>query len=371
MDSRERTLLSLNHQEGDRVPIDCWMSSGTRNKIASHWGISFEEFLDRYDVDMRYIEGPSLIDPGRLRTVDEAETDLWGVPRKEVELALDDGTGRYLETYKEVVKSPMESMDSLERILEYDHWPSPDWYDYRSIEAQCDRIREAGRIVVYKGDRLNRLAQLKPAMYLRGFEQILVDMLTNPQIVKAIMRTISSFYLEFGRRIMESARGKIDVLCTGDDFGAQNGLLIPLSMWSEFLEQGFRDFIHLGRSFGARVMHHSCGSVYELIPKFIDCRLDVLQSLQPEAAGMDARRIKEEFGSRLCFQGGVSIQRVLPRGTAGEIRAHVAEQFEALATGGGYIACTAHNIQVDTPIDNIKTLFESYLELGRYHGPSG
>jgi uroporphyrinogen decarboxylase len=106
--------------------------------------------------------------------------------------------------------------------------------------------------------------------------------------------------------------------------------------------------------------------VYELIPKFIDCRLDILQSLQPEAAKMDARQIKKEFGSQLCFHGGVSIQRVLPRGTPEEIRAHMAQLFDALAPGGGYIACTAHNIQVDTPIANIKALFDAYLELGKY-----
>jgi uroporphyrinogen decarboxylase len=356
----------LNHQEGDRVPIDCWAFNGTRNKIESHWGVSYEEFLDLYDVDLRYLEGPSLIQPERLSSREDMEMDLWGVPRKKVSLMLDDGTGRYLETYKEVVRSPMESLDSVESILEYDHWPSPDWYDYRSIEKQCDRIREKGRIVVYKGDRLNRLAQLKPAMYLRGSEQILVDMIMNPQIVRAIFRKISSFYMEFGARILESARGKIDILCTGDDFGSQNGMLIPLSMWSEFIEEGFQGFIRMGKSFGAMVMHHTCGSVYELIPKFIDCRLDILQSLQPEAANMDARRIKKEFGSQLCFHGGVSIQRVLPRGTPEEIRAHMAQLFDALAPGGGYIACTAHNIQVDTPIANIKALFDAYLELGKY-----
>lgn len=366
MDSRERTLLALNHQEGDRVPIDCWMSNGTRNKVESHWGVCYEDFLDLCDVDLRYIEGPSLIQPERLQAREEAEMDLWGVPRKEVALTLDDSTGRYLETYKEVVRSPMESLDSLERILEYDHWPSPDWYDYRSVERQCDRIRDKGRIVVYKGDRLNRLAQLKPAMYLRGFEQILVDMVINPQIVRAIVQKISGFYMEFGARILEAARGKIDILCTGDDFGTQNGMLIPLSMWSDFLEKGFHGFIRMGKSFGAKVMHHTCGSVYELIPKFIDCQLDVLQSLQPEAAKMDARRIKTEYGSRLCFHGGVSIQRVLPRGTPEEIRAHVAELFDALAPGGGYIASTAHNIQVDTPVANIKALFDTYRELGAY-----
>jgi uroporphyrinogen decarboxylase len=203
-------------------------------------------------------------------------------------------------------------------------------------------------------------------MYLRGYAQILIDLIENPEIAKAIFSRISSFYLEYGRRILEAGKGNIDILCTGDDFGGQNGTLISPALWSDVLKQGFTEYIRLGKAFDAYIMHHTCGSVYPLIPEMIDCDLDILQSLQPEAANMDPQVLKQEFGNRLAFQGGISIQKVLPHGSATEVKEHVALVFNAMKPGGGYIACTSHNIQADTSLANVAALFEAYHDFGRY-----
>ena len=80
---------------------------------------------------------------------------------------------------------------------------------------------------------------------------------------------------------------------------------------------------------------------------------------------MDARSLKAEYGDRLAFHGGISIQRTLPRGTPDDVRREVGERIETLGRGGGYIACTSHNIQADTPLDNITALLEAYREYGR------
>ncbi len=160
MDSRERVFLTLEHQEPDRVPIDCWASSGTKRKIEAGLNISYQKFLDEHDVDLRYIEGPRYIGLPHTGQYGPFDTDIWGVPRKQVRLQFNDGTGQYEETYKEVLHSPLQQLRSVEEILAYDHWPSADWFDYRVIERQGNNIREAGRVVVFMGDRLNRLAQL-------------------------------------------------------------------------------------------------------------------------------------------------------------------------------------------------------------------
>jgi len=96
--------------------------------------------------------------------------------------------GEYTESYKQVIRSPLQDARSAEEILEYDHWPSPDWFDYEVIEEQCLQIKDAGRVVVFMGDRLNRIAQLKPACYLRGFERVFIDMMKNPEIARALFR---------------------------------------------------------------------------------------------------------------------------------------------------------------------------------------
>ena len=257
-------------------------------------------------------------------------------------------------------------MTTIEQINAYEHWPSPDWFDYSGIEAQCEELLRQERAVVFMGDRMNRIAQLKPAMYLRGVEQILVDMSADPEIAEAVFAKVRDFYCTYAERIFEAANGKLDIVLMGDDFGTQNGPLISPGMWTEFLGKGFADYISIAKSYGLRVMHHTCGSVRPLIPLMIERGLDVLQSLQPEASDMDPRALKREFGDRLAFHGGISIQQTMPFGTPEDVRNEVKDRIEALAPGGGYILCTAHNIQADTPVENAIALLQAYKDYGYY-----
>jgi uroporphyrinogen decarboxylase len=364
MNSRERTFLALNREEPDRVPIDFWASDGLRQKLGATQSASFEAFLTAHDVDLRYIEGPRYIGPPLWHSADGADEDIWGVRRQMVQVSTPGG----VESYKEIALSPLASATTVEEIENYTHWPSPDWFDYSSIEAQCEAIRKQERVVVFMGDRLNRVAQLKPAMYLRGIAQILQDMALCPDLARAILGRIRRFYGQYAARIFEAAHGKLDIVLTGDDFGSQNGPLLSPRMWNEFLGQGFADYAQLAHSYGLRVMHHTCGAVRPLIPLMLERGLDILQALQPEAAGMDGRALKKEFGNCLAFHGGVSIQRTLPFGSPAEVRREVRERVEALAAGGGYILCTSHNIQADTPIENVQHLLQAYHDYGRYAG---
>jgi uroporphyrinogen decarboxylase len=357
MDSRERTTLALEHATGDRIPIDFWASSSMVNKIERAVGTSYEAFLDRYDVDLRYIPGPRYTGPPL-----EDGRDIWGVERTTVQVQVAGG----IESYKEVARSPLAAVSSVGEVERYPHWPSPDAFDYGGIEAQCDRIRDAGRVVVFMGDRLNRVAQLKPAMYLRGIENTFSDLALHPEIIEAIIGKIKAFYLAYLERILEAAKGKIDIVLTGDDFGSQKGLLISPDTWRAVIAPGFKKYIALIKGHGAVAMHHTCGSVVEIVPDLIACGLDVLQSIQPEAAGMSLPALKARFGRELCFHGGISIQRTMPFGTPGAVRAEVRAIAETVGMDGGYIYCTAHNIQADTSIGNVQALLDAYHEYGRY-----
>ena len=284
------------------------------------------------------------------------------MPRRPAEVRLEDG----VEHYQEVTGSPLAGATTVEEIESYGHWPSPDWFDYGVIEPQCDEVRRKNRVVIFMGDRLNRVAQLKPAMYLRGVGEIMVDMAVNAEIARAVFRKLREFYLAYLERILDAANGKIDIVLTGDDFGSQNGPLVSPAMWDEFLREGFETYIRTAQSAGCKVMHHTCGSVVPIIPRMIDCGLDVLQSLQPEAAGMSAGALKDGFGGRLCFHGGVSIQKTMPFGGRDAIREEVKRLADVMGRDGGYIFCTSHNVQADTSVENVMTLMEAYKEFGTY-----
>lgn len=356
MDSRERTFLALEHRAGDRIPIDFWASKSMIHKLERGLRISYERFLDRYDVDLRYIPGPAYVGPPLA-----GDRDVWGVRRAVVDVPVEGG----MESYSEVAESPLAAMEHADPIAHYPHWPSPDAFDYSDVERQCDALRNKGRVVVFMGDRLNRVAQLKPMMYLRGLENTFIDLALRPEIAHAVLSQIRAFYLAYLERILQAAKGKIDIVLTGDDFGSQRGLLISPDTWRIWIKPGFAAYIDLIHSYGCRAMHHTCGSVIDIIPDMIACGLDVLQSLQPEAADMSLTDLRTRFGHELCFHGGISIQHTMPFGTPETIRREVKEIAHTMQPDGGYIFCTAHNIQADTSVANVQALLEAYYEYGK------
>jgi uroporphyrinogen decarboxylase len=356
MNSRERTFLALDHKLGDRIPIDFWATTAVAQRLEVDQGKTYKEFLDHYDVDLRYIDGPAYIGPPLA-----PGTDIWGVKRD----AVSSGTSGQSESYSEVTKAPLSDANDPADIEAYDHWPNPDMFDYDVIEAQCDSVLAGDRVVVFMGDRLNRVAQFKPAMYLRGTENIFFDVAANPEVAETIFRKIREFYLEYLERILVAAKGKIDIVLTGDDFGAQNGPLISPDMWRKFIKPGFAKYIDVIKRHKTLTMHHTCGAVFDLIPDMIECKLDILQSIQPEAKDMSLANLKKMFGKELCFQGGISIQKTMPYGSQSTIRQEVQALADIARQDGGYIFCTSHNIQADTPIESIITLMDAYQEFGR------
>ncbi len=356
MDSRERTFLTLERARVDRLPRDFWASDAMIGRIVAESSAPFAAYLDAHDIDLRYIPGPRYLGPPL-----ERGADIWGVRRTAVEVPTPHG----VERYSELAESPLAGRNTVEEILAYPGWPSPDDYDYGAIAEQCHPLREEGRVVCFMGDRLNRVAQLKPAMYLRGIEQALLDTAERPALAGAVIGRIRAFYAAYLERVLDAAGGLIDIVVTGDDFGGQNGLLVSPGTWRAMLGPGFREYLRIVAGYGALSMHHTCGSVVPIIPDMIDSGLNILQSLQPEAAGMALGGLMDAYGDRIAFHGGISIQRTLPFGSPEDVRQEVRGVVEAAAGRGGYILCTAHNIQADTPPENVAALLAAYEEYGR------
>lgn len=352
---RERVLQAMQHREPDRVPLDFWATDEVKNRLKKHWSMQTEEeLLEHIGCDLRVLKGPTY---ENRRLADGSILDHWGVRRKLVTY----GEGEYRGTYAEVIESPLQDKKTVKEIESYQGWPGTDWVEDRlpEIEELDSEVTRKYAVVLFP-DRLDRTAQLKPAMYLRGTTEIFLDMAQTPALAEAIFNRIAEYYLEYNRKIFSRFQGKADIFLMGDDFGMQSGLLVSKQMWRKFFKTNFKKFIDLAHKFGFKVMHHTCGSVRELIPEFIECGLDILQSLQPNARGMDLKELKQEFGRDLTFHGSICIQKVLPFGSPAKVREMVRRQMNAGKPGGGFIICTSHNIQNDTPLANIKALIEAY-----------
>ena len=363
MTARQRTRKAINFEEADRIPIDNWMVPEIKKRCMEYWGCeNEEELLEFLGVDVRDNYGASYVGQEFKKYDDGTVEDLWGVRRKVVTY----GKGTSHEgTFKEVSWSPLEHMKTVEEINTYTRWPTPDWWDYSKVKQDCAKWHPQ-YFVLNKGDRLDRTAQLKPMMYMRGIQQTFIDLAANPKIVECIRDHIINYFVNYNPKVFQAAAEEMDMFMMGDDMGGQQGSLVGPDMWKRYFADGFRKYCDIAHKYGLKVMYHTCGDVYALIPLMIENGLDCLQSVQPTATNMDIKRLKKEFGKHLSFQGGMDIQQVLPLGTREDVKKMVKYAADNAKSGGGYIFGTSHNIQADTAIENVAALFEAYHEYGVY-----
>jgi len=348
MTPKERVKQALAHRTTDRVPVDLWAVPETYARLREHLGVGTDEGVRvALGVDVR-VAGPRYAGPALAVGEDGSTVDTWGVQRRPV----DAGGVRYLE----VSRSPLASAETVSDVAGYP-WPDPLAYDFDEVARQAEAAGE--HYVINVGHRLNRTGVLKAAIYLRGMDTFLMDLALKPELAKAIIERVTDHYLAHNERVFEAARGLVDAFLMGDDFGTQNGLLVGLESWREFFAPSLRRFAQQAHSYGLTVMLHSCGAVRELVDDLAELGIDVLNPVQVRADGMEIGALKRDFGSRIAFYGGIDIQQTLPRGSVREVEAEVRRTVNVLGQGGGYLLCPTHNIQPDTPVENILAVYKA------------
>jgi len=157
-------------------------------------------------------------------------------------------------------------------------WPNPDWYDYEAVPELCARYPNKAIMTGGFGvqDFINQIA------FGRGYEQTLLDIAVEHPVFLYIVRRRQAFYLEHVERILRAARGRIDIVLCGDDFGTQRAPLISPETFRRLFAPLKKEFFDRVHGYGARISHHSCGSTRELIPQFIQVGTDALQTIQPD-----------------------------------------------------------------------------------------
>ncbi len=349
MTGRERVRRALNHEITDRIPI-AMICSGinepTRSELDEYLketrGTSLARFLHE-TIDIVGV-GPDYIGPDLAHGEDH-----WGVRRARVKQALGE--------YNEICFYPLKEAGSL-ADLEKHRRPSPDWFDYSVIPGKIERaLSKRERAVMASNGNI-----FESSWYMRGMDTLMMDFVLHPEIAHAIAERVTGFYLEYFDRILTAGGGEIDLVFTADDLGGQQGLLISRAMWEEFIKPYHVRLNEVIHSHNARVVYHSDGAVSEVVDGLIEMGIDVLQALQFDAAGMDDEDLKSRFGDRLCFAGGVSVQRTLPHLTPDDVRTEVKHLISTLGRGGGYVLGPSHAIQAGTPVENIMAMYDTALE---------
>jgi len=256
----------------------------------------------------------------------------------------DDGHGAKTETY------PMEQGYHLYDTISFPDPNHPDrWTGGDKVARECGDNYHLARVWFTLFERL---------WMLRGFNNMLMDPYTDPTNFCKLRDKVLEVNLAMIDKWLER---KVDGVFFSDDWGCQRGMLMNPDDWRKFYKPAYKAMFERVRSGGAHVWMHLCGNVTEIIGDLIDCGLQVLNPVQPQA--MDVHRLAREFGGKLCFNGGVDVQGTLINGTPQQVKDEVRMLVDIFGRyNGGYIGGTSHSVMPETPLDNVIAMYEAFAE---------
>ena len=344
MTSKERVRSAIRHQVPDRVPCFMKCVAETSEKLQKHLGLpSYDAVLDQLDIDIRCVDvpyiGPEL--PRIAHADGSVETGHWLGHRSKK-------FWNGMEYNSHVTFHPLAEMETVEE-LEAWNWPNPDHFDYEAFKKICDRYPDRALRIGWPG-------VYQVAGHLAGEEKIFMDMAANAEFAQRLFDKLVDFEVEYYGRMFEAADGRLDMLCVCDDYGTQNGMLFGTEMWEQYFARNTRRLTDLCHQHNAFYVQHSCGAIREIIPCLIECGVDVLDPIQ-KVIGMAPKELKNDFGDRLCFHGGIDTQKLLPYGTPEDVRQEVEYFIDILNVNGGYILGPSQGFEGDVPIENILALY--------------
>ncbi len=350
MNARERILAAVNHQPVDRIPTDIWATNEVWDKLHAHFGPGVD-IVEQLHVDTISQVGPEYVGPALPAASADEQVDCWGIVNRRTAYA----TGSYWEQ----AVAPLSEATTIDDLERY-NWPQAEWFDCALMRKQATQFRQSHAVMC---------GYMAPFYYhnlLRGLEKSMMDPLEDPEFTHHLLWRLSDAFYAIHRRYFEACSGLIDMSQVTDDYGSQTGPLISMDVFREFYKPHLQRFINLCHEFNIKVFHHDDGAIRPFIPDLIAMGIDVLNPIQHECPGMDMKQLKSDFGSKICFHGGVDNQRVLPFGTTEQVRQEVRDCIDAL--GGdrtGYILAPCHNLQAVSPVENILALYDEAWEYGK------
>lgn len=416
MNSRDRVIRALNHQEPDRVPIDVGGTgltginlmaygnlkrhlgmTGGKPKVYHTW-LQLPEFepeiLDR-------LHGDTVTLP-RYRMslgIKNAEWKPWThADGTEIQVPVDynptqnsEGDWEWHEHGKMIAKAPGEGKHGFAL---YQH-PLNEISSEREIDEFFERYdgNFVGRIkcdeeeLAFTKKMVRELHEntdkaiiadffgtvLENAQGIVGWDEIYVRMISEPDLAKYFFDRLTEQLLDTLKKYLPVIRDYAQVIQFADDVGQQQGLMLSSEMYREFLMPCHQAlFQYVRENSDIKVFYHSDGAIRELIPMLIEAGVQILNPVQTDAVDMDPAQLKLDFGKELIFWGaGVDTHSVLPRGNPAQVSEDVRRRVQVLNQGGGWVWASIHNMLCDAPPENILAAVDTVHELGAYPVDTG
>lgn len=376
MNSRERVLKAINHEEPDMVPIDLGATENTSiariayQNLRTHLGLGIDpnpyiinrqmdsvfpkdDLLELYKVDFRPIRPSPEYKPKIKEMEGDSFYDEMGIKWKKASY------------YYDMVENPFRHL-TLEEILTV-KWEDP------QVPARKAGLRDQAIRICNETDYAGVVGHIMWGPFelgcaLRGYERFLMDLVEDQGLAEKLMDKCLDYAIAFWEVYLDEVGEYVQVTAQGDDLGMQTRTIISPNMYRKFIKPRHKKLFSFIRSkTKAHIFLHSCGSVYSLIPDLIETGVEILSPVQITAANMEPERLKKEFGKDITFWGGgVDTQQVLPKGTIQEIKDQVNRIFDIMAPGGGFIFVPVHNIQSDISPERIDAVYQTAISRRKY-----
>ena len=336
MTSRDIVLAQINHREMRPVPFTLGFEGDVAERLDEYYG----------DQEWRQQLTPYIVRVSAVETMAREVID---------------------ETFSRDVYGAVWRMDRRPWHLEKPPLAEPSFGDYTFPEPEQffrpEWKEKAKETCEQNKDRFS-IAGLGWGLFevswnLRGFENVMMDSVTEPDFYEELLDRLVDLYLAF---VEYTADLPVDAIMFGDDWGDQRGVIIGPERWRRFFKPRWARIYQAAHDSGKLVISHCCGSIEKIMPDVIEMGLDVLESVQPEATGMNPYELKKEWGDKIAFWGGLGSQSTIPFGTPGEIREEVHHLCEEMGRGGGYILAPAKSLQPETPTQNAAAVVEAFTQ---------
>ena len=417
MNPRERVLKALNFEKTDRVPVDMGGTSWTgiqvsvvaklRRALALARPGEPVKVIEPYqmlgEVDARLQEvlgldvvnlpapknmfgfentdwkpwctfdGTDVLVPGKFNTESEPNGDILMYPEgdKSVPASAKMPQGGFyfdsIKRQKPIDDAKLNPADNLEDFALIND------EDLKYYEQEANELYESTDLAIaagFPGTAFGDIALvpgpwMKDPKGIRDIEEWYISTVLRKEYIKEVFAGQAEIAVKNLERIYQAVGDKVHIVALdGTDLAAQDTLFCSPEGYRELYlpySKKINDWIHANTKW--KTMKHCCGGCEPLIEGFIEAGFDILTPIQTSARGMDPQLLVEKYGGRIVFWGGgVDTQRTLPFGTPDEVFEQVAERVKIFSRKKGYVFNTIHNIQSNTPIENLLAMFRA---LGR------
>ncbi|MFC1936301.1 uroporphyrinogen decarboxylase family protein [Chloroflexota bacterium] len=381
MTSRERVLAAINHQTPDRVPIIIGVSNATGIKMKPYKGL--KELLsieaeDQYIYDWPEL-GTALPDENTLVRL---KSDVRGVLDRHPKYVYERNKNRpagspFIDSWGsgQVEITPgvwypgVHPLGQATTLEEIENYPWPDMDDpsrVAHIKAHAQKLADENQYAIMGTPWL--LFPFERAFAMQGMDIFLANLVKHPEFAEALLQKIGELCKILMGHFLAECGNNLDIIKIGDDLGTQQSLMISPKMYRQFLKPIHAEYISfIKERTSAKVLFHTDGDVFNLIEDFIEIGVDILNPIQTGSGKMaNLVELKEHYGEKIIFCGGIDTQRVLPFGTQEDIRQEVQRVIQALGQNGGYILAAVHTIMNEVPPENILAMVGAVEEFGHY-----